>query len=78
MFPVFQQAMSLITYCYEIVCSMTIDIKDGANACPRLSSSFRHKECPFGHSVGTGRLSAPRDDACKDIDFGFDSESDFC
>jgi hypothetical protein len=76
MFPVFQQATSLITYCYEIVHSMTIDIKDGANAPNarrRSSSSFRHKDCP----LGAGRLSAPRDDACKDIDLGFDSKSDF-
>jgi hypothetical protein len=28
--------------------------------------------------VGTGRRSAPRDDDCKDIDFGFDSKSDLC
>jgi hypothetical protein len=84
MFPVFQQATFLITYCYEIVHSMTIDIKvtidikDGANARRRSSSSFWHKDCPLGHSVGAGLLSAPRDDACKDIDLGFDSESDFC
>jgi hypothetical protein len=77
MFPVFQKATSLTTYCYEIVRSMTIDIKDGANARRRSSSSLRHKDCPSGHSVGAGRLSAPRDDACKDIDLGFDSESDF-
>jgi hypothetical protein len=78
MFPVFQQATSLIAYCYEIVHSMTIDIKDGTNAPHQSSSSFRHKECPSGHSVGAGRLSAPHDDACKDIDFGFDSKSDLC
>jgi hypothetical protein len=78
MFPVFQQATSLITYCYEIVRSMTINIKDGANARRRSSSSFRHKDCPLGHSVAAGRLSALRDDACKDIDLGFDSKSDFC
>jgi hypothetical protein len=54
-----------------------IDIKDGANARRQSSSSFRHKECPPGHSVGAGRCSAPRDDDCKDIDFGFDSKSDF-
>jgi hypothetical protein len=57
---------------------MTIDIKDGANARRQSSSSFWHKECPLGHSVGTGRLLAPRDDACKDIDFGFNSKSDLC
>jgi hypothetical protein len=77
-FWVFQQATSLITYCYEIVRSMTINIKDGTNAHCQSSSSFWHKECPSGHSVGTGRLSVPRDDACKDIDFGFDSKLDFC
>jgi hypothetical protein len=54
-----------------------IDIKDGANA-RRRSSSFRHKECPLGHSVGAGWRSAPQDDDCKDIDFGFDSKLDFC
>jgi hypothetical protein len=53
MFPVFQKATSLITYCYEIVRSMTIDIKDGANARRRSSSSLRHKDCPSGHSVGS-------------------------
>jgi hypothetical protein len=57
---------------------MTIDIKDGANARRQSSSSFWHKECPSGHSVGAGRLSVPRDDACKDIDFGFYSKLDFC
>jgi hypothetical protein len=57
---------------------MTINIKDGANARRRSSSSFRHKDCPLGHSVAAGRLSALRDDACKDIDLGFDSKSDFC
>jgi hypothetical protein len=55
-----------------------IDIKDGANARRRSSSSFRHKECPSGHSVGTGWRSVLQDDDCKDIDFGFDSELDFC
>jgi hypothetical protein len=55
-----------------------IDIKDGANACRWSSSSFPHKECLSGHSVGAGRRSAPRDDDCKDIDFGFDSKSDLC
>jgi hypothetical protein len=37
MFPVFQQATSLITYCYEIVRYMRIDIKDGASARRRSS-----------------------------------------
>jgi hypothetical protein len=55
-----------------------IDIKDGANAHRRSSSSFWHKECPLGHSVGAGQHSAPRDDDCKDVDFGFDSKLDFC
>jgi hypothetical protein len=56
-----------------------IDIKDGANARRWSSSSFWHKECLSGHSVGTGQRWAPRDDDDgKDIDFGFDSESDFC
>jgi hypothetical protein len=55
-----------------------IDIKDGANARHWSSSSFRHKECPSGHSVGAGQRSALRDDDCKDIDFDFDSELDFC
>jgi hypothetical protein len=63
---------------YGSAVSDMIDIKDGANAHHRSSSSFRHKECPSGHSVGTGRRSVPRDDDCKDIDFGFDSKSDFC
>jgi hypothetical protein len=36
-----------------------IDIKDGANACCRSSSSFWLKECPLGHSVGIGWPSVP-------------------
>jgi hypothetical protein len=34
--------------------------------------------CQVIASVGTGRRSAPQDDDCKDIDFGFDSKSDLC
>jgi hypothetical protein len=57
-----------------------IDIKDGANA-HHGSSSFWHKECPLGHSVGTSWHWVPHDDDDddgKDIDFCFNSESDFC
>jgi hypothetical protein len=55
-----------------------IDIKDGTNAHRLSSSSFRHKECPLGHSVGTSwHCVVPRDDDGKDIDFGFNSKLDF-
>jgi hypothetical protein len=65
-------------FLYACAVADMIDIKDGTNARRQSSSSFWHKECPSGHSVGTGQLSVLRDDDCKDIDFGFDSESDFC
>jgi hypothetical protein len=66
------------TFQYASAVADMIDIKDGANARRRSSSSFQHKECPSAHSVGAGRRSAPQDDDCKDNDFGFDSKSDFC
>jgi hypothetical protein len=65
-------------FLYASAIADMIDIKDGTNARRWSSSSFWHIECPSSHSVGTGWLSAPHDDDCKDIDFGFDSESDFC
>jgi hypothetical protein len=65
-------------FLYASAITDMIDIKDGTNTRCWSSSSFRHKECPSGHSVGAGQLLVPRDDDCKDIDFGFNSESDFC
>ena len=67
-------------FLYASAIADMIDIKDGANARRQSSSSFRHKECPLGHSVGASWHWVPRDDDDdgKDIDFGFDSKSDFC
>jgi hypothetical protein len=64
-------------FLYMSAVAEMINIKDNANARRWSSSSFRNKECLSGHSVGAGWLSAPRDD-CKNIDFGFNSKSDFC
>jgi hypothetical protein len=44
-----------------------IDIKDGTNAHCQSSSSFQHKECPLGHSVGASWHWVPHDDDGKDI-----------
>jgi hypothetical protein len=49
-------------FLYASAIADMIDIKDGANARHWLSSSFWHKECLSGHSVGGSQHGAPRDD----------------
>jgi hypothetical protein len=65
-------------FLYASAIADMIDIKDGADACHQSSSSFWHKECPLGHSVGASWRWVLHDDDGKDIDFGFDSKLDFC
>jgi hypothetical protein len=52
---------------YVSAVSDMIDIKDGTNAHCQSSSSFQHKECPLGHSVGASWHWVPHDDDGKDI-----------
>ncbi len=68
-------------FLYVGVIADLIDIKNGANAhwtCRSSYHSFWHKEWPSGQSVGAGGHWVTRDDDGKDLNFGFDSELDFC
>jgi hypothetical protein len=55
------------SFLYVSAVSDMIDIKDGTNAHCQSSSSFQHKECPLGHSVGASWHWVPHDDDGKDI-----------